>query len=351
MGTFIQGIGAITIQETLQKCLMDRVPVSYNTPYVRCIDPPFRDHLDMLSARRMSRIVKRAIISAEKAITDSGITMPGAVISGTGLGCIEDTEKFLDAMIRDKESCLQPTSFIQSTHNTISSQLAIRLKCNGHNNTHVHNGVSFESALIESILLMRANRVSSVLVGGYDEMTPSYFKLLRNIGYWRDNVVSTIDIIDNPGNGSFAGEGSISLMISNARTDTSYCEIINTTLNYKPASPIKMINDFLFKNGTSFNEIDAFVTGMSGDIYNDNIYNEACKEMSNPGKIVWFKHLCGDFYTSPAFALFSMAECFRLNMIPSFFTKEKKTITNPEKILIYNNSRNNNHSLILLSKC
>ena len=53
--------------------------------------------------------------------------MPDAIITGTGLGCLEDTEKFLTAMVTNKEEFLTPTSFIQSTHNTVSAQIALLL--------------------------------------------------------------------------------------------------------------------------------------------------------------------------------------------------------------------------------
>ena len=133
MAIYIKGMGNISIQDTLGKNFID-APVSYSEPYIRCIEPNFKDFINPLQLRRMSRIIKRAIASSLTAVEQSGIAVPEAIISGTGLGCIEDTEKFLSAMIENEEKFLQPTYFIQSTHNTISSQIAIYLKCHSYNN-------------------------------------------------------------------------------------------------------------------------------------------------------------------------------------------------------------------------
>ncbi len=47
--------------------------------------------------------------------------MPGAIITGTALGCLEDTVTFLTRMIELNEELLPPTAFIQSTHNTVAA--------------------------------------------------------------------------------------------------------------------------------------------------------------------------------------------------------------------------------------
>ena len=98
------------------------------------------------SARRMSRILRNAVSCSLAALRDGDVDLPDAIITGTGMGCMENSEKFLIDMCRYGESCLKPSLFMQSTHNTISSQIAIALKCHGYNNTYSHNGISFESA-------------------------------------------------------------------------------------------------------------------------------------------------------------------------------------------------------------
>ena len=61
-------------------------------------------------ARRLGKLLKRAIVTAKQAL---GETIPEAIITGTGLGCIENTEKFLVSMLENDEEYLQPTYFMQ----------------------------------------------------------------------------------------------------------------------------------------------------------------------------------------------------------------------------------------------
>src|SRR5690606_30026983 len=89
---------------------------------------------------------------------------------GTGMGCIEDTEKFLNAIISNDESFLTPTSFIQSTHNTVGAQIALGLQCKAYNNTFTHATISFESALMDAQLLLETEEAKNVLTGSLDEL-------------------------------------------------------------------------------------------------------------------------------------------------------------------------------------
>jgi 3-oxoacyl-[acyl-carrier-protein] synthase II len=259
MGVYIQGIGNISIQNTFQQAGFP-VPVWYNEPYVRCIDPDFKNFISPIEARRMSRVIKRAIATAKASIAESGIDMPDAIISGTGLGSIDDTEKFLSAMIENNEKFLQPTFFIQSTHNTISSQIAINLKCHGHNNTFVHGGISFESALTEAMLLFADKRIKTALVGGYDEMTPAYFKLLGRVGFWKKDFTSSADLNISNSSGSLGAEGSISVMLSDTRNEKSYAAIEAIEVLYQPDNIEKSIDAFLNRNGKNADDIDFLVS-------------------------------------------------------------------------------------------
>jgi 3-oxoacyl-[acyl-carrier-protein] synthase II len=348
---YINGIGAISIQPPLSDDGINN-PLAYDIPHVRCIEPNFKDYLDPIAARRMSRIIKRSIVTAKHATTEAGIGKPEAIISGTGLGCIEDTEKFLDAMIHNQEKFLQPTFFIQSTHNTISSQIAINLGCNGYNNTYIHRGVSFENALMDASLLFHKGEINSALITGNDEMTPNYFILLNRLNYWKKEVENTLDIIgSNATSGSFAGEGSISFVLSNQKAEQTYAQIKDVDLFYKPTDTVQnKIENFLADNNLSVQDIDVFMTGMNGDANNDNIYSDASK-IFDTNNIGVYKHVCGEFYTSVAFGLFASAFCLRNGNVPAHFMLHKKVQKSVRYILIYNHFQNKDHSLILLSAC
>lgn len=348
---YINGVGAISIQPPLSDEGIYN-PLTYEAPHVRCIEPNFKDYLNPIAARRMSRIIKRAIVTAKHATAEAGISNPEAVITGTGLGCVEDTEKFLEAMIHNQEKFLQPTYFIQSTHNTISSQIAITLGCNGYNNTYIHRGVSFENALVDALLLFKKGEIQSALVTGNDEMTPNYFTILSRLNYWKSEVKNTLSIVeDNATAGTFAGEGSLSFVLANQKAEKTYACVKGMDLFYKPIIPVtEKIEQFLAENGVGINDIDVFMTGMNGDVANDAVYTEVSK-IFDAEKIGIYKNVCGEFFTSVAFGFFVSACCLRDGKVPAHLMLHKNAKENVKYILLYNHFQNKDHSLILLSAC
>lgn len=128
-------------------------------------------------ARRMCRILKRAVYTSFEALRQSGIECPDAIITGTSMGCMENSEKFLTDICRNGEQLLKPTLFMQSTHNTIASMTGILLKCHGYNMTYSQGGVSFTSALLDAWLQIRAGEINNALVGCHDELTDAIRKI------------------------------------------------------------------------------------------------------------------------------------------------------------------------------
>ena len=126
MSIFINGIGAISPQGDLGKGdQLLAVPMNYSKDRMMCIEPEYAQYIDPKFLRRMSRILKLGTASSIMALADAGIKIPDAIITGTGYGCLEDTITFAKKMIENKEHALNPTPFIQSTHNTIGSQIAL----------------------------------------------------------------------------------------------------------------------------------------------------------------------------------------------------------------------------------
>lgn len=144
-------------------------------------DPDFRQWLSPLESRRMGKLLKRAIVTAQQAMERSGISCPDAIISATCYGCIDNTEKFLHQLrTAGEEQPLSPTSFMQSTHNTIASLIAERHHCHGYNTTYSHGPHSAEAALNDALTQLRLGDISSALVVVNDEMTPTWADALRH---------------------------------------------------------------------------------------------------------------------------------------------------------------------------
>ncbi|MDR2570095.1 MAG: beta-ketoacyl synthase chain length factor [Oscillospiraceae bacterium] len=307
---YINGIGSITIQNQEQLVIPD----------ISAYIPP-------MLARRMSTIVKRAIVSSKMALTDAALEMPDAIIAGTGLGCIEDTEKFLISMIQNNETLLQPTHFIQSTHNTISSQIAMLLKCYGYNNTYSHLGISFESALLDAFLQIQTGACQNVLVGGYDEMTPNYHLMLSKNHFW---------------DGCFSGEGCISFVVSNQQNQHSYCKIEAIELFYRPKSTEETkdyVFNFLKNKNLTKRDLDAVMLGYSGNQKNDSVYNAMSDFWGNLPRLT-YRQFSGEFFTATAFGIKFAAQML------------KTQIHSPiHRIIFHQHFQNNTHALILLSVC
>ena len=146
-----------------------------------------RNYVKPLEARRMGKIMKSSLLSSLKAMEQAGIEKPDAIITATALGCLENSERLLNQLQEEGEVMLKPTYFMQSTHNTIGSGIAIFTKCHGYNVTYTHGKDSLEWALRDARMLLKSGKAKSVLVGLHDETTPLYRSLMQRIGI--DNLL------------------------------------------------------------------------------------------------------------------------------------------------------------------
>lgn len=135
-----------------------------------------------LEARRMGKLLKASLLSSLEALEQAGISTPDAIITATEYGCLENSEKLLLQMEEKGEGMLKPTYFMQSTHNTIGSNIAIKTHCHGYNTTYTQGGRSFECALKDAIMLLREGKAKNVLVGFHEESTPLFSALRERMG-------------------------------------------------------------------------------------------------------------------------------------------------------------------------
>ena len=89
---------------------------------------------------------------------------------------------------------LNPTPFIQSTFNTVGAQIALLRGLHCYNTTSAHRWTSFENALTDAALRIGAGWSQAVLVGAFDETTPSVEKVLQRLrvaqeGRWGESSV------------------------------------------------------------------------------------------------------------------------------------------------------------------
>ena len=144
---------------------------SNEKPYFSAQEPDYKEMITNANLRRrMSRMIKMGVACGLECLKDIPSEKVDAIITATGLGCLADTEKFMNALMDNREQMLNPTAFIQSTFNTLGAQLALLLKIHAYNVTYVHRGLSFESALIDGIMSIAEGK-QHVLAGAMDEIT------------------------------------------------------------------------------------------------------------------------------------------------------------------------------------
>jgi 3-oxoacyl-(acyl-carrier-protein) synthase len=351
MKVFINGIGNISPQETWDNSKFLEEVISSDDNRLLCVEPVYKEYISPIKLRRMSKIIKRGIASALIALKDANVENPGAIITGTGWGCWADTEKFLLAMIDQGEEQLAPTAFMQSTHNTVSGQIAITIKCHNYNSTYVHRGVSFERSLQDGMMLcVEGNK--NVLVGGFDECTDNFFAMLGRVGSWKKNPISSLELFKDNQQGTIGGEASIAFIIDSNKGENSYASIDAMTTFYKPESNYAVTQKvlrFLKSNGLSVSDIDVIVSGNNGDSLSDEVYNLVLQEFPEATH-TGFKHLCGQFDTSTAFGTWLAAKMLKTQSIPSV-VKLNDVNKAPSKVLVVNHQNKENYSLQILSKC
>ncbi len=352
MEAYINGLSVISPQNTFNNSDFLSEPVLHDTNYLYCIEPPYKEFLNPTLARRMARLIKMGIAAANICMKDAKIEMPDAIITGTALGCLEDTEKFLLAIIENKEQFLTPTSFIQSTHNTVSAQIALQLKCMNYNFTYVHKGFSFESALLDSLMTIAEGEAQNVLTGAHDEMTDKYYRVCDRIGYWKKENVSTFDLIHSKTNGTISGEGAAFFMLGKEKSENAYAKIRALKTIYKPANKTEIgakINDLLSEKGLNFSDIDLVIYGINGDNRYDSVYYDIMKDLFSNATSIYFKHLCGEYQTASSYAMWIASMILKTQTVPSSILIGENKHKSIKNVLIYNSFLNIDHSLFLLS--
>ena len=346
---FIQSAAHISIQQPLTDDWFQN-PIMPAQAYNESLEPDYSKYFSPMSARRMGRLLKRSMATAVEALGQHPV--PDAIITGTGLGCIANTERFLSAMIDNQEDFLQPTYFMQSTHNTIGSQIAQHLKCHGYNCTYSHRGTSFDSSLMDAFIQMRAGAIHSALVGGHDEMTSEYFKMLGKIGYWKTGDVSPDVLKKADSQGSLSGSCSLNLLLTDHADTDTLCKLVGMDMLYQSGVEALQASAerLLQLAGITIQDLDAVVAGLSGDKDNDAVYRNFLRQYCPETPVVWYKHIFGESFCASAFGVYVGAECLRKKLIPNHLLyNASEGFSNPKYILVHNHFQNKDHSLILLS--
>jgi len=352
MKAYIKGIGSISPQPGFGNEPF-HAPVTYSEGVLRCIEPDYSTWIDQRAIRRMSKIIRIGVAAATLALKEAGIEKPDAIITGTGFGCVEDTGTFLDKLIENNEEALNPTPFIQSTHNTIGSQIALLLQCVGYNQTYSQRGLSFECALQDALMMLVENPENNILFGGVDEISDVSADFLKKLDLFSD-CADSLGLFSQKQHGMIHGEGSAFFVI-NSSPSNAWAQIAGMASIYKPQSAseiVQQLNDLLNKASVSVEDVNLVFLGKCGDDRYDYLIHEVSNSLSHRTRKAVFKNLCGEYSNASSFALWLAAMMLKKGFVPDGILTEEKNIAKPIKvILIYNQYLNQHHSLLLLKAC
>lgn len=310
---------------------------------VVCADPDLGPAVDPKLTRRMSHIIKMGLASALQALNEAKLQQPDAVITGTAYGCLDDTGVFLKKQVQQNETMLTPTSFIQSTHNTVGGQIGLLLHCHAYNNTFVHRGFSFEHALHDTMMMLEEGQAENILTGAVDELTPFSHAILERFGLFK-NIASGAE----PSKGTIAGEGAAFFVISNKPSGVDYAILKKVTTLFKPAIEVvqDQIQQVLQEHSIAAKDIDFILTGKNGDEKTDRIYDKVLLPLFEGKTMAGFKNESGEFPTAPAIGLYKAAAIIKQKQ------QQMDAVSDPVKwLLFYNHYQNIHHSIYLLKAC
>lgn len=273
---FLKTYSTISHQPTFQEenCWNIMKPLAMDTSLMA---PDYKTLISPAALRRMSPVLKMAVVAAKTC--QQRVESPfDAIIIGTALGCLTDTEKFLVTIHASTSGVYSPTAFIQSTHNTIAGQISLELKNHSYNMTHTQNSLSFEVALADAVLCIKDDHKKNVLVGAADEA----ISFLENL---------QPELIPN----QFPLTSGASVFVLQNENSSDGIELTDTEVWFDTENNTdEIINRFLTKNGCSSSDIELVLFAGEAPSGFKNLKN--------------YVEYCGFFYSASAFAFHLAAD-------------------------------------------
>ncbi len=348
---YINGTGCISPQNSIDsEWFFDTINPAKGD-YFDALEPSYKEFIAPNLLRRMGCAIKMGVAAGNIAIQQAGIEKVDAIITGTGLGCFEDSERFLLAILNNEEQFLTPTSFIQSTHNTVGSQIALIMKCHDYNFTYVHRGFSFESTIQDALMLLEEGK-ETILVGGVEEHTPNFVVLNRRAHKFQE--LSSTPIWKSTTPGIQMSEGTAFFVLNKTKTDKSLASVDGIQTLYKPKSSeeiLNKLNSFLKLHNLTLADIDVTLMGFSDDVNFDAKLKEILPSIEKESVAACYKHLCGEYHTASAFAMWTATKLIEKQTLPKVLAISDKAPAKIKHVLIINQYLGINYSFTLLSQC
>ncbi|MCS6981325.1 MAG: beta-ketoacyl synthase chain length factor [Flavobacteriales bacterium] len=346
---FILGKASISPQGFGASAPLPPTPYTYEERALVAVEPDYKEEMSPLDLRRMNKSMKMGVWCAKKALGEAGIPQPDAIITATGLGCLQDTVNFLKTIIDSDETAQAPTYFISSTHNSVSGQLALRLKSTLYNYTYCHKSLSLYSALLDASLHAEENSRSVVLVGALDEHVDVKFRHYDLRGWWRKEPVHNLRLYQESLPGTLSGEGCHYFVLSASPSEGVAITRMAAVEEANESQIERLTMEML--EGQSEKET-LVLLGLSGDEPSDGVYHKLRRTLLSSFVVGAFRHLCGVYHTSDGFALYLADQVLRDASAPAYLFPEplQSLPIVPRSVVIYTHLRGSGHVWYRLEK-
>ncbi|KYP13981.1 beta-ketoacyl synthase chain length factor [Flavihumibacter sp. CACIAM 22H1] len=299
------------------------------------VEPDYSRYFTIMQLRRMSRLTRIGLVAAIECLKDAGIAKPEAILTGTGKGSLNDTEKFMHAIRSFQEGTLNPSPFIQSTYNALNGLIGLHHQVNSYNTTYVHSGFSLEHALLDAALLMGDNTIRNALIGSFEEMTDEHYIIKEKLGFWKSGAVS--------------GEGSFFFFAQQDKTG-AVLAIEDLQLLFEPDQQKirNAVHALLAAHQLQWQDIDVYISGRNKDTRYDSYYDLVSEQLTPATTELQFKQLTGEFDTASGFGLWAATRMVETGQLFPALVLKKGTSTRIKHLLFYNQYYSKQHVLYLL---
>jgi hypothetical protein len=199
-------------------------------------------------------------------------------------------------------------------------------------------------------MLLQENRGHRYLFGGVDEISSYNYNIDYLDGWFKKESITHQELytLDSPG--SIAGEGVAMFMASNQKSGSVACleDLLIFELEDPEAFSFRL-QQFLVHHQSDTRPIDLLLSGENGDNRFTKFYAHAENQMGAQTIVARFKHMSGEFPTASAFGFWLACQILQKQVLPDHMIKTKKHHGPVKRILIYNQYKGVQHSLMLLS--
>ncbi|MCH2023721.1 MAG: beta-ketoacyl synthase chain length factor [Saprospiraceae bacterium] len=346
---YIKEMSCISPQETYcEEIFVDGVEVLTEKQYW-AKEPKYKGMIPLNLLRRMSKSVRMGVGTGMPLIKKYN-DIDGIII-GSANGSIKKSISFLNQIVEYDEGTLTPTDFVQSTSNSIAGTLALLGKIRGYNNTHVNNGIAFESAVLDALLLFEEGEAKRLLLGGVEEISQANYNVDVLRGMFKKEDVDSTNLLFSGTQGTVSGEGASMFIVDSEKSVDSFAKIVDVNQVCFPSKEevVERAIAFLENNNLSPDDIDGLFLGYNGDNRTDFYYDFLQNQLFQDKALFVFKNLVADFYTVSSFAMWLVASLFNGKNLPKE-TILRNTNKKINRVLIYNHYEGTQHGFILMER-